>query len=112
MTRIIIWRQAEGGIKGFEVKGHAGFQAKGKDIVCAAVSALTQTSVLGLEKYLATPPQVSIEAGKLTCFLPPGLSGQEEERAHIILETMYLGLRAIAASYQDYIQLETRRWTD
>jgi uncharacterized protein YsxB (DUF464 family) len=32
-----------------DVKGHAGYAPHGHDIVCAAVSAILQTAVLGLE---------------------------------------------------------------
>ena len=34
---------------GFTITGHAGYDVMGKDIVCAAVSALSQTCVISLE---------------------------------------------------------------
>lgn len=34
------------------VTGHAEYKKKGEDIVCAAVSAVVQTAIEGLKKYL------------------------------------------------------------
>lgn len=39
-----------------DVKGHSGYAPHGQDIVCAAVSAILQTAVLGLESIAATYP--------------------------------------------------------
>jgi uncharacterized protein YsxB (DUF464 family) len=39
-----------------DVKGHAGYAPHGQDIVCAAVSAIVQTAVLGLESIAAGYP--------------------------------------------------------
>lgn len=39
-----------------DVKGHAGYAPHGQDIVCAAVSAILQTAVLGLESIADSYP--------------------------------------------------------
>lgn len=47
-----------------DVKGHAGYAPHGQDIVCAAVSAILQTAVLGIESIAETYPghvEVNIE---------------------------------------------------
>ena len=36
----------------FEMNGHAGFDIKGKDIVCAAASSITITSFNAIEKFI------------------------------------------------------------
>lgn len=41
MTRITLFRSRSHAI-GFEAEGHTGYAEEGSDIVCAAVSALTQ----------------------------------------------------------------------
>ena len=41
-------------ITGYKVSGHAGYSEEGSDIVCSAVSALTQAPLLGLEKPFET----------------------------------------------------------
>jgi uncharacterized protein YsxB (DUF464 family) len=40
-----------------EVKGHANYAEHGKDIVCAAVSAIMQTALLGLHSVAETYPE-------------------------------------------------------
>lgn len=98
-------------IKGFEVTGHAGFGPYGQDIVCAGVSILTQTAVLGLCKFLTRPPQVEKESGMLKCILPQDLGEEEMKQAQIILQTMVLGIEATAESYGDYVTVHRRRWS-
>jgi|GEM_PF-69876 len=99
MVRVRIERAADGLIRGFAVRGHAGFGARGQDIVCAAVSALTQTAVLALERRLGVPAEVAAGPGILTCRLPAGMNAGTAARAQDALETMCLGLREIAHAY-------------
>ncbi|HHW54258.1 MAG: ribosomal-processing cysteine protease Prp [bacterium] len=102
MINIAIERDKGGRIVAFRVRGHAGYATYGKDIVCAAVSALTQAAIIGLEEYLALEPTVVIEPGLLECTLkerPEGLAAQVDA----ILETMLLGLGGVAAEYPDCV---------
>lgn len=44
------------------IEGHSGYAANGKDIVCAGVSAISHTAVLGLKAIAETyPGHVMIE---------------------------------------------------
>lgn len=91
-------------IRGFEVSGHAGYEAKGQDIVCAGVSALTQTALLGLEKFVPGHYQYEIcQEGYLKCRLDTDIDNQKLKDAQVILETMLLGLESIQEQYGDYI---------
>ena len=38
-------------IREITVSGHAGYATHGKDVVCAAVSSIAQTALLGLMRY-------------------------------------------------------------
>lgn len=53
-----------------ECKGHADYAPHGQDIVCAAVSVIMQTALLGLESLAATYPNhveiIDIEEGPTT----------------------------------------------
>ena len=49
MITISIYKNAEGIYNGFKVLGHAGFDDKGKDIVCAAVSVLVINTINSIE---------------------------------------------------------------
>lgn len=96
MTKVSFYR-TEAGWRGFEAVGHANWGAYGEDIVCAAVSALTQTTALGLTKVLAIDCQIVVKEtdGALFCLLPDGLSQEQWERAQLVLNVFYTGLMAI-----------------
>ena len=48
MVSIGIQRNSDGQVVGCHMSGHAGYDEHGFDIVCAAVSALSATAMLGL----------------------------------------------------------------
>jgi uncharacterized protein YsxB (DUF464 family) len=98
--------QDQAGIQGYEVKGHAGYAEAGQDIVCAGVSAVTHTALLGLEKYLPNRFQYQInQGGFMKCELATGLAPEEFHIAQVILATMLLGLKSIKAEYGNYIEI-------
>lgn len=100
-------RHAEGRIASFEASGHAGSARYGKDIVCAAVSAVTLTAIEGLRHVAGLDPQVVIndDTGFLSVDLGSDLANHE---AQTILATMLAGLRAIANDNPRYVMLEDR----
>lgn len=106
MIVVEIYRTRNGEINGFLVKGHAGMAEKGQDIVCAAVSVLTQTAVLGLSQYLGLQPKVNRKEGYLACMLSQRV---EMETVQAILETMAIGLKEIAGQFPDFVQMEEHR---
>lgn len=108
MTRLEFYKIEEhGGWKGFKALGHSGFAEKGEDIVCAAISALTQTAVLGLNEILAIDCliQMDEETGCLLCLLPEGLSGDQWKEAQLVLDILYRGLTAIKEDYGKYVSV-------
>ena len=86
-----------------------GFSDEGSDIVCSAVSALTQTAALGINEVLNIQTALDITEANMYLMLPADISDQDCEKAQIILETMALGLRSIAATYGDYIKISERK---
>ena len=44
MTTVTVFRSPDGALSGFDCRGHADYADAGEDIVCAAVSALTQAN--------------------------------------------------------------------
>lgn len=104
MIRIEVRRNAQGHIQGYTVAGHSGFAPEGEDIVCAGVTALAETAVLGLRQVAGIRPQVEMADGLIRCELPP-LTGGQAAQAQAILETMLLGLRDIAKDYRTYVQV-------
>ncbi|MBR4658299.1 MAG: ribosomal-processing cysteine protease Prp [Clostridia bacterium] len=104
MTRITVFYNGDS-IAGFEAKGHTGYADRGEDIVCAAVSALTQTAYLGLAEYVSPDTQVSQKDGALRVNLPKELAPDRRERAELILGTMLLGLSSVQENYSDYLKI-------
>ena len=99
-------------LKGFIIKGHAGMAEAGEDIVCAGVSVLAQTALLGLDAYLTVKPSWRLDdEGYLECWLPEGLSPEEMTKAQVIMHTMELGLLCMEESYGQYLKVSKRRWT-
>jgi len=109
MIRAVIDRASSGDIMGFEVYGHSGYAEAGKDIVCAAVSAIVQTAILGLMDVVGVEVIYDQKPGEARCRLPEGLSEILREKANIVLETMLYGLKSIQEGYGPYIKVEERR---
>ena len=102
-------REGVGDLTGFDAEGHTGYAERGSDIVCAAVSALTTVTVLGLQARLGLDPLVEVdeESGRLACRLDPEATGYEMwVRAQDLLETLALGLREIENDYPGYVMVE------
>ena len=96
------------GCFGFKARGHARFADPGKDIVCAAVSALTQTAVLGLTEVVVIHCRIQREdrAGLLDCLLPDGLADEQWKQAQLIFEVLYAGLKAMEKEYKRFIRVK------
>lgn len=105
MVEVTVSRNSDGRIRAFTVTGHCLYDRKGRDIVCAAISALTQTAVLGLEERLGLRPRVTIREGDLKLVLPPDLGVEMAARAQDILETMVIGLKAMQHDYGAHLRL-------
>ncbi|NMB40417.1 MAG: ribosomal-processing cysteine protease Prp [Firmicutes bacterium] len=82
-----------------EIKGHALFAPYGSDIVCAAVSVLTQTITFALKDLLGLDPLLNKNEGYLSIALPPEMEAEQEKNCYLLLETMLLGLKETARSY-------------
>ncbi|MCI6283519.1 ribosomal-processing cysteine protease Prp [Selenomonas sp.] len=95
MITVTILTQEDGKITGFSAEGHSGTAPRGEDIVCAGVSSLTDSAYLGITEYLHRNVISKDSSGKLHMVL----EGRPDERTEAILETMLLGLTAIAEAY-------------
>ena len=91
----------ESRIIGVEVSGHSGYADAGEDIVCAGVSSLTDSAYLGITEYLHRKVRSIDSSGKLQLML----EGRPDERTEAILETMLLGLTAIAEAYPRAVRI-------
>ena len=107
MTKIALIR-SEGALIGFDAQGHAGYADAGEDIVCAAVSALTQAAVIGMQEVLSLPVRIERDdrAGRLMAVVAP----EHAQSVRVLLETLRLSLSSICAQYPGFVRLTTRDW--
>lgn len=98
MTKVIFLRR-RGQFIGFEATGHSGYADEGSDIVCAAVSAVTQTAAIQAEAVLNMKNAVETdEAGaKLR------VVGEGGEAWNSSLTSMEIFLRELAKQYPKHL---------
>ena len=82
------------------VSGHAGYADPGKDIVCAAVSALLQTLERSLESLTDDVIDCQIAPGSAQ-ILFDGLS----DRGRVLIDSFYIGACLLSNSYPDYVYI-------
>lgn len=83
-----------------EVSGHAGFDIKGKDIVCAGVSAIVQGGGFSLEDKSAVK---EISNGKMLIELNDNAS----EADKLMLSFMIKQLKQIEKAYSKYLKVRS-----
>lgn len=105
MIKVRVRRRPDGSVLELRTEGHAGFADPGEDIVCAAVTALVVTALLGLQHVAAHPHEGRAESGQAYCRLLPGGTPESAVKAQAILETTVLGLKDIEKDYKDYIRV-------
>lgn len=102
MTLIEIFFDENEKIYGFRVKGHSGYAKKGEDIVCAAVSALTETALLGIGKHLKRRVDYEVKSGNLFMFLKEA----PDDFTEAVLETMLLGLEETEKLSPEFLRIK------
>ena len=111
MTTITVYTLDSGIIRGYEAGGHAGGKRiRGYDLVCCAVSALTQTGVNALCEVAGFEPEVEVKDGYLRCILPEDLADKQIADAQIILRTIMTGLTDIQKIYPNLIRIQYKEW--
>lgn len=111
MTTITVYTSADGAVRGFLASGHVGGKKiRGYDLVCCAVSALTQTGVNALEAVAKVTPVVAVRDGYLRCELPQAIDAGRMEKAQIVLQTVMTGLTDIQKIYPNLIRIQQEEW--
>jgi len=109
MTKVTVSKRNN---KIFEVEcdGHTNYGEKGEDIVCASLSSIVQTAVLGLLMIALVELDMKREdeQGYLKFTLPENLDDTQEIQVSAILDTMLCGISDLYESFSDYIELEVK----
>lgn len=105
MTNIVFY-QKENKISGFEVSGHTGKDVFGKDVLCSAISSVTQNAVVGITEVLNLDAEFKIDDGYL--YLKLKKDDLANEFAQVILKTCLLSLKEIIKDQKKYVKLEEK----
>ena len=92
-------------ITGFSVSGHSGYAEAGKDIVCAAISAVVGMAEATINDVCGAKAKVRVKSdtARITLTLPA--SCDEEESVQAVLAGMLLTLCSLRDDYPDYIEV-------
>ena len=107
MTDVTVTRK-NNHIVSVTASGHTGYGESGEDIVCAGISTLIQSALLGLLQVAQINVKYTVneQEGSLKFTLPENLTDTERHDADVILNTMLCGLQDFYTEYSDYINLE------
>lgn len=83
-----------------EILGHANYDEPGKDIVCGAVSTLTQTFIASTEELTTDIIKYDIEPGKAYIEYK-----DLSKESRTLLRSFFIGLKLIADNYNKYVKI-------
>ena len=112
MTKVEIFK-SKGNIQGFVVSGHSGYSEEGSDIVCSAISSLSQMVCVGLENVLNLKPKVKIDSKNayLSCFLENSISEDLNQKAQVLFKSFEKSVNLLLTGdkkLKKYISLEVK----
>ena len=91
-------------ITAFKMTGHADSGPYGQDIVCAAVSALSISTINGLEHVVGTTPEVKSDEHNGGFMIVSAIDVVHDSQ--ILMRTFLNGLQDIAESYPKNIEVK------
>ncbi|CAH2716250.1 hypothetical protein BACCIP111895_03434 [Neobacillus rhizosphaerae] len=110
MIEITINRTESGIIQSFEMSGHALFADRGKDIICAGVSAVSVGAINAVHELTGVTPDIEHRVdGFLRCVVPEELPDDVHEKVQLILEAMAVSLRSIEEEYGKHIKITFKK---
>ncbi len=104
MIEITIQKNEKGICNGFLVKGHAGYDEYGKDIVCAAVSVMVINTINSIERF--TEDHFVVESEEESGTIEFKMVSDISKESRLLLDSLLLGLEGIEAEYgNQYIKI-------
>ena len=92
-------------ITGFSISGHSGYAESGKDIVCAAISAVVTMAEATINDVCGAKAKVRVKEAdaRITLTLPTAC--EEEDAIQSVLAGLMLYLISLRDDYEDYIEV-------
>ena len=105
MTECIFREDNNKNICEFEIFGHTGFDIEGKDVLCAAISALVSHTIDAVHEFS------DVACNNLVDEQNPSVSfvitdGAEDARAQLFLKALVSSLEDLKMNYPDKIKIE------
>ena len=86
---------------GITVSGHAGYAEAGKDIVCAGVTALTQTLISSMKGLAGDRIQYEISPGRADIYYR-----DLSEAGRLLVDSFFIGTCQIASEFPDNVRIK------
>ncbi len=84
-----------------KITGHAGFDEKGKDLVCAAVSSISVGTLNALDELANSDCKLTLADNMIKIEVL-----QINERSQLIIQTMIIQLKTLYEQYKDFIEIK------
>lgn len=84
-----------------KVRGHAGYAPRGQDVVCAGVTALTQTLVESIEGLTGNEIKYDMSPGRVDIKIK-----DPDEDAQLLMDSFLVGIDMIADEFPEYVRVE------
>ena len=102
MTTITFFKSTDNRLTGYRASGHAGYGKHGQDILCSAISALTQAIGQGIKDVVNASAEMRCDdnSGFYEITVEDQQSAEVLEKVQILLRTLENALIAIANDRQ------------
>lgn len=109
MVTVTFYRDSRNRLSSVFAKGHAGWAESGRDVVCAAVSAILQAACAGLQEHAKLDVGMKRGAGELSFSLPE--SARDDAGAVAIARTAEIAIEQIAKQHPRHVAAAFERET-
>lgn len=104
MIKVNVLSDSDGNYRSIELKGHAGYDEYGKDILCASISSLTLNMANSVEQF--TDDRFLAEAEEDTGHFKFKFTGNISPESKLLMNSLILGIKNIIESYgEKYIKI-------
>ena len=86
---------------GIKIHGHAGYAEIGKDIVCAGITALTQTLIRSMQGLTRDEIEYEVSPGRADIYY-----GNLSEEGKLLVDSFFIGVCLIADEFPDHVWIE------
>lgn len=103
-TKVIYQVDKENNFRYILIKGHADYQEKSTDIVCAGISAITNGTINFLQTHYQKDCQIFSSPAKII-FFPT----RNNPNCQLCLQMMFYQLKNVANSYPHYLKISQEK---